>query len=217
MKSFRIVLCTLGVLIVIGAGFALSGAYNMSARVPHLAPTFLLLETVRDRSIEHHSKSVELPDLETADLARIGAVHFDETCSKCHGAPGVEQEEFAEGLYPEPPSLKTATNELSPAEIFWTIENGLKMTGMPSFGINHEKEEIAGMTAFIKTLPELDADGYGQFVMEAKAGYTGEHHHDHEESSPTDTQTQMEEEQDHADSSQTENHEHGDEGEDHHH
>jgi len=215
MKSFWIVLCTLGVLIVIGTAFALSGVYNMSARVPHLAPTFLLLETVRDRAIAHHSKSVELSALDNADLVRNGAIHFDETCRKCHGAPGVMREEFAEGLYPEPPALETDMDELRPAEIFWVIENGLKMTGMPSFGINHEKEEIAGMTAFIKRLPELDGDGYRQFVMAAKAEDTGEHYHDHEASSPTDAQVHMEEDPPPADSSQAENHEHGDEGEDH--
>lgn len=180
MKPFWIVICTLCVLIVAGVGFALSGLYNISAEVPHLAPTYMFLEVIRDRSIAHHSKSVDLPALDNAELARNGSIHFDETCRKCHGAPGLMQEEFAEGLYPEPPSFETDTEELSPAEIFWVIENGLKMTGMPAFGINHEREEIAGMTAFIKILPELDADGYEQFVDEAKAADTGTHHHEEE-------------------------------------
>ncbi len=201
MKPFWISICTVCVLIVAGVGFALSGLYNISATVPHLSPTFMFLEAARERSIAHHSKTVELPALDNAELARNGSIHFDETCRKCHGAPGLQQEEFAEGLYPAPPSLETATDELSPAEIFWVIENGLKMTGMPAFGINHEREEIAGMTAFIEALPELDAAGYRQFIDEAKTLYSGEHHHDLGEVSPetstSDTQGHIDEDEDH--------------------
>lgn len=197
MKPFWVVICTVCVLIIAGVGFAFSGLYNISARVPHMAPIFMLLEGVRERSIEHHSKSVELPALDNAELARNGSIHFDETCRKCHGAPGLEPEEFSEGLYPEPPSLETATDELSPAEIFWVIENGLKMTGMPAFGINHEREEIAGMTAFIKKLPELDTAGYRQFVDESKAANAGGHHHNEEETSQTDNYGHADEDEDH--------------------
>ena len=53
------------------------------------------------------------------------------------------------------------------------------MTGMPAFGVNHEREEINGMTAFLEKLPELDEQGYSQFVKQAKAqGFGEEHHHD---------------------------------------
>lgn len=187
MKSFKIVFWTVCVLIIAAVGYAVSGLYNISAEVPHLAPTYMFLEMVRDRSVAHHSKSVDLPALDNAALALNGSIHFDETCRKCHGAPGLQQEEFAEGLYPAPPSLETAMDELNSAEIFWIIENGLKMTGMPAFGINHESEEIAGMTAFIKKLPDLDAAGYRQFVDEAKATATGGHHHSEEEASQVDT------------------------------
>jgi mono/diheme cytochrome c family protein len=113
----------------------------------------------------------------------LGAVHFDATCSKCHGAPGKPQEEFAEGLYPKPPSLSATAKELSRKEIFWVIDNGLKMTGMPAFGVNHEREDIIGMTAFIEKLPEFNDQGYAEFVKQAKAEGFGEEHH-HDESAP---------------------------------
>ena len=217
MKSLRIVIYTICVLIVFSVGFLLTGLYNISARVPHFAPTLALLELVRDRSIAHHSKTMEAPPLNmnNIELARKGVIHFDETCRKCHGAPGKPREEFAEGLYPAPPHLEGEENELSPTEIFWVIKNGLKMTGMPAFGINHEIEEIAGMTVFIGKLPNLDAAGYQQFVDEARAVNAGGHHHMHEEESPTDTHENMEEEHDHTDTSG--DHMETDENEGHHH
>jgi mono/diheme cytochrome c family protein len=176
MKPFWIVISTVGALIVAAILFAVSGIYNVSARVPHLAPTTLLLEGVRERSIEHHSSKIEWPASDGPALAMAGAIHFDATCRKCHGAPGIDQEEFAQGLYPKPPNL-SAEKEMSREEIFWVIDNGLKMTGMPAFGVNHEHDEIIAMTAFIQKLPELDAGSYAQFIQEAKAQVGDEDHH----------------------------------------
>jgi hypothetical protein len=183
MKLLRVVLITICVLGVAALALAFSGLYNVSARVPHLAPTALLLEAVRERSIEHHSSKIEWPAAsDDQTLAMAGAVHFDATCRKCHGAPGQPQEEFSQGLYPKPPNL-SAEEEMSREEIFWVIDNGLKMTGMPSFGVNHAREEIIAMTAFVEKLPELNAGRYARFIEEAKAQGVGEGHH-HGESEP---------------------------------
>jgi mono/diheme cytochrome c family protein len=183
MKSLWIVLITICTIVVAAIVFAVSGLYNVSARIPHLAPTALLLEAARDRSIAHYSSKIELPAQADPKAAMVGAVHFNATCRKCHGAPGKPQEEFAEGLYPKPPSLTESAGDLDRKEIFWVIDNGIKMTGMPAFGGNHERDEIIGMTAFIKKLPELDEQSYTRFVEQAIASGLGEEHH-HGESEP---------------------------------
>ncbi len=202
MKTLSIVLITVCALIVAAVAFALSGVYNISARVPHMASTTRLLETVRNRSISRHSGEVDLPALDDPAGAMVGAVHFDATCRKCHGAPGQPQEEFAQGLYPNPPSLSASARQRSRKEIFWIIDNGLKMTGMPAFGGNHEREDIIGMTAFIKMLPEFDKQGYAQFVKQSVAKGLGEKHH-HGKSAP--------------DAHSDEPHGHAGETDDHHH
>src|SRR5207302_560572 len=46
-----------------------------------------------------------------------------------------------------------------PAELYWIIKNGVKMTGMPSFStIGMEDNEIWSVVAFIRKLPVSDAD-----------------------------------------------------------
>jgi len=175
MKFLKIVIGTLCVLIIAAFGVALSGIYNVSATVPHLTSTTQFLTLVRDRSIARHSRGIALPSFDTPGLAEAGVIHFNETCRKCHGAPGQPMEEFAEGLYPAAPSLRRIFNRLDRAEVFWVISNGLKMTGMPAFDVNHKPEEIAAMVAFLGKLPELDAQGYREFVE--KAEKSGETHH----------------------------------------
>ena len=48
----------------------------------------------------------------------------------------------------------------TPSELFWVIKNGVKMTGMPSFGLAGAKDEdIWTIVAFIRKLPSVsDAD-----------------------------------------------------------
>lgn len=184
MRTMKSVLATLIILVVAGVLFVLSGIYNISARVPHKAVTYRLLEILRDRSVEHYSGDVTLPSLADPELAMKGSIHFDETCRRCHGAPDQLRDEFAQGLYPVPPSLKACATDLSTREIFWVIENGFKMTGMPAFGLNHDKAEIIGMVAFIEKLPDLVPKDYRQFVTDAEARFGGYEHHDGKQTSP---------------------------------
>ena len=51
--------------------------------------------------------------------------------------------------------------EREPRELFWVVKNGIKMTGMPSFGaIGVPDQEIWSMVAFLKKLPTVLARGF---------------------------------------------------------
>ena len=61
-------------------------------------------------------------------------------------------------MNPEPPDLKDVASS-EPPELFWVIKNGVKMTGMPSFGtIGMDDNEIWSVVAFIRKLPVSEAD-----------------------------------------------------------
>jgi hypothetical protein len=59
------------------------------------------------------------------------------------------------------------------------------MTGMPSFGVTHTRNEIMAMVAFLEKLPTLDPKHYQQFVDQAKSKFGDEDHH-HGDESPHD-------------------------------
>ena len=40
-------------------------------------------------------------------------------------------------------------------ELFWIVQNGIRMTGMPAFGPTHKDEEIWKIVAFLRHLPAL--------------------------------------------------------------
>ena len=59
------------------------------------------------------------------------------------------------GCGPEPPHLTEAAAEWSAEEVYWIVENGIKMSGMPAFEGRHGPQEIAALTAFVSRLPGL--------------------------------------------------------------
>lgn len=163
-----------------GAVYLLWGGYNVAANVPHRGITQWILETVRERSIDLHSKGLTVPPLKDAKLAESGLPHYHATCRLCHGAPGYQADEFSRGLNPQPPALVSKEiQELKDRELYWVIRNGIKMTGMPAFAPTHSEEEILGLVAFLRLLPELTPEKYksrikAAGIREEKAS----HHHE---------------------------------------
>ena len=158
---------TLIVLVEIAIGAAVAGAallflglYDVSATQQHLAPTFKLLQTGLRQSVKHHSSGIAVPPLDDPALAARGLARFREHCVQCHGAPGVGPQPFALGLRPQPASLVHTAREWSPAEMFWTVKQGIKMTGMPAWRFRMSDDEIWAIVAFLRTLPSYTPEQY---------------------------------------------------------
>jgi mono/diheme cytochrome c family protein len=154
--------------IVVAGGLAIYlGAYNFAADVPHTQPVYWLLEEARERSIEVRSAGIAVPgDLSDPKRIQSGAGHYAEMCAGCHLAPGMKRTEIARGLYPRAPELRRGT-DLTPAEEFWVVKHGLKMTGMPAWGVTHDDEMLWDVVAFLQKLPELTPEQYRALVETA--------------------------------------------------
>jgi mono/diheme cytochrome c family protein len=74
--------------------------------------------------------------------------------------------EISRGLYPRAPELRRGSRS-TPAEDFWVVKNGIKMTGMPAWGVTHDDEILWDVVAFLRKLPELTADQYQALVRSA--------------------------------------------------
>jgi hypothetical protein len=178
MRTFLIALGTVAVIIAGAAVFVWSGIYNMAATEPHWDITYNILEVARDRSISVHSKGLVAPSLSDPKLELIGASHFHHTCRLCHGAPGHPRSEFSVGLYPSPPSLVSdEVRERNDAGLFWILKNGIKMTGMPAFGVTDDDEELWGTVALLRRLPKLKAEEYNELVKAGSSVHGHEHSH----------------------------------------
>lgn len=145
--------------------FVWLGVFNVAATEKHWGITTQILETVRERSIAVRAQSIDVPPLGLPEQVRRGAKNYAAMCAQCHLAPGMEPTELNLGLYPTPPRFFEAEHSPhDPAATFWTIKNGLKLTGMPAWGAFHSDQQIWQLVSFVDKLPALSKQDYLQLV-----------------------------------------------------
>lgn len=125
------------------------GVYDISASDQHTAPVFRLLDYAMRRSVMARASAGVVPDLAEVQRVRRGAAHYREHCVQCHGAPGVAPDALALGMTPAPANLVGTARTWKPAEMFWVVKHGVKMTGMPAWQYRMTDDEIWDTIAFV--------------------------------------------------------------------
>ncbi len=157
---------TLGLLIltvlVIGV---LTGAYivttGVSARPDPGALEARTARTIRTLAIRPRGRGVTNPVPASDAVIMEGMEHFADHCAVCHGNDGSGNTEMGRGLYPRAPDMRLpATQNLSDAELFYIIENGVRLTGMPGWATGTKDGETSSwhLVHFIRHLPKLTAE-----------------------------------------------------------
>jgi mono/diheme cytochrome c family protein len=169
MITFLKTVIALAVLAVIGAVvFSFSGSYDVSATRPDSAPVAWLIQNTSQHSISKAAADIAVPPgLDTIDAAKAGAQLYGQECVYCHGAPGDQPTGLAKGLNPQPPVLLVAERQNLPAETFWVVKNGIRMTGMPAWGKTYSDQQIWNVVAFLRQKRGLGADEYKALTAES--------------------------------------------------
>jgi len=147
-----------------GAAVVVSGVASISAVEGHWRPTAWLLEFAKRRSVATHSARIATPPLDSDALILRGAGHFESACRRCHGAPGGGSPQMLRYLVPRPPNLLFAPDRYSPAELFYIVRNGIKLSGMPGWAAPERDDEVWAMVAFLQLLPSLTPERYAALV-----------------------------------------------------
>lgn len=159
LLAFIGLLAIIGIILV--GGYFFAGFFNVAATWEDPGPVASALGRVRMASIARRAHDSPPVPLDAPESVQNGARHYAKYgCVHCHGAPGVEWSKFSEGLNPGPPDLKEIANEREAPALFWVVKNGIRMTGMPSFGkAGVPDNEVWQIVAFVKKLPNVsDAD-----------------------------------------------------------
>jgi mono/diheme cytochrome c family protein len=84
-------------------------------------------------------------------------------CVACHGASGVARQAWANGLEPQPPYLIDEPQRFNRRELFWIVQNGIKMTGMPAWRQSMSESEMWNVVAWLEASPKLPPQTYSQW------------------------------------------------------
>lgn len=83
--------------------------------------------------------------------------HWADHCAYCHANDGSGDTEVGHNLYPPTPDMRLPTTQaMSDGELYYTIENGIRLSGMPAWGNGSWNDEHSWkLVYFIRHLPEM--------------------------------------------------------------
>jgi len=136
-------------------------SYGFSARDE---PT--RIEHVLARAMRHYATPSDLrgrknPVPLTPEVLAEARAHFADHCAQCHGNDGRGMTSIGQSFYPKAPDLTLAESQSqSDGALFATIENGIRLTGMPAWGDGTAESAYGSWTLvhFIRHLPKLTAE-----------------------------------------------------------
>jgi mono/diheme cytochrome c family protein len=74
------------------------------------------------------------------------------------------------GLEPAPPYLLDVNQRFTGPQLFWTVKNGIKMTGMPSWREQMSDAEIWSVVAWLQASAKLPPQTYVRWRAERRCG-----------------------------------------------
>ncbi len=139
MKPWKAVSLILFALAVAAAGYGLVVVRRgFSALATPSAIEEFAATTARKLALPSAYRQLRNPIMSSTENIRGGMEHFSSPLLPVPRYDGGGHTVFGKGLYPKPPDLRAAgTQNKSDGELYYTIENGVRLGGMPAFSGTH--------------------------------------------------------------------------------
>ena len=171
MRRFRWFLAgavTLAILLAGGGVVYLKTiAHGLSARARPTALEDFAASIAKDLALPAGVKQQQNPVPASAEVLAEARAHWADHCAACHANDGSGQVPMGQGMYPQAPDMRAAkTQNKTDGELFYVIENGIRLSGMPAWGgTAHGQEDSWKLVRFIRHLPAVSPEEIKQ--MEA--------------------------------------------------
>ncbi len=117
-----------------------------------------LANMAKDVAIPIEAESRKNPLAENEEAVKEGRELYLQSCAICHGADGHARTNLGRGMYPPAMDLTSPhAQHWNDAELFWIIQNGVRLTGMPSWRSTLSETDTWKLVHFIHDLPRVDA------------------------------------------------------------
>jgi mono/diheme cytochrome c family protein len=146
----------------------------------------LAARAARGLAAPREFKALRNPVSPSPENVQAGMEHFADHCATCHANDGSGDTMFGKGLCPKPPDMRTAeTQSKSDGELYHTIENGVRLSGMPAFGEADAASRDDGtwkVVLFLRHLPHRTAGELSEMKrLNPKTGEERQEEQDEEE------------------------------------
>lgn len=137
--------------IVVGTGGILVAAaglrlvtHGVSARDEPTAAECRAAGMMRRLAIPTEARKRVNPVAASDTVLAEARAHFADHCALCHANDGSGQTAIGRNLYPKAPDMRLpGTQHLTDGELFYIINNGIRLTGMPAWGSGTPQDDEA--------------------------------------------------------------------------
>jgi hypothetical protein len=157
-----------GALAVVLVALAAGGAFSMNARgfSARERPSALeqwMARRARSMAAPADARQRSNPVPDSPEVEAEARAHWADHCAGCHANNGSGDTEMGKRMYPPAPDMRLpGTQQMSDGELFYVIQNGVRMTGMPAWGAgepsaaaHHDEEASWKLVRLIRHLPKL--------------------------------------------------------------
>jgi hypothetical protein len=158
-KLLWFLLGALSLLVIQGlvAAIVLTQARGLSAREAPTPAEGWLARRARDIALPPGARGQANPSPGTAEVLAEARAHWADHCAACHANDGSGDTAMGKHMYPPAPDMRLpATQNLTDGELFYIVQNGIRLTGMPGWGdSDHDAESSWKLVRFIRHLPDM--------------------------------------------------------------
>lgn len=142
----------------LAAGWAILGrASGYSTRQAASGLERWMARKARSAAMPVKAKALANPLANTPEVLAEARAHWADHCASCHANDGSGDNGMGKSMYPPAPDMRLdETQNKSDGELFYVIQNGIRLTGMPAWGTpGRDDEDSWKLVHFIRHLPHL--------------------------------------------------------------
>jgi mono/diheme cytochrome c family protein len=145
-------------------GVFIMGARGFSARESPSPLERWMSRRARSMAAPADARDRFNPFPDSPEVLAEARAHWADHCAGCHANNGSGDTEMGKRMYPPAPDMRQAdTQQMTDGELFFIIQNGIRMTGMPAWGGSphdeqrHDEQDSWKLVRFIRHLPQITA------------------------------------------------------------
>ena len=153
-------LSAVALLLLAGSVF-LMGTHGLSAREQPGTVERWVARQARTLALPADARKRDNPVPDSPQVQADARAHWADHCAACHANNGSGDVEMGKHMYPPAPDMRQPeTQRMTDGELFFIIQNGIRMTGMPAWGSGsqHDEQDSWKLVRLIRHLPQLTAE-----------------------------------------------------------
>ena len=135
-------------------------AHGFTARARPTSLEVFAAGMARSAAMPAGAEERQNPEPASDEVLSEARAHWADHCATCHGNDGSGNVLMGRQMYPPAPDMrKEGTQKKTDGELFYIIENGVRLTGMPAWGGSaHSEEDSWKLVRFIRHLPAMTTE-----------------------------------------------------------